>query len=91
MCINCFEPIFKGDFCKEHYKAYQQNRKKWYYKHKESILNKRKELIKLSKELGNCTKCHLPKPTDKYVICSRCREYQRNWERRNDRNTTTKN
>ena len=45
---------------------------------KKSMASERsKEMVEISKEIGNCTRCHKPKENIKYLLCVKCREYER--------------
>ena len=42
-----------------------------------------REMREVAREIGNCPRCFQERDNPKYKICSRCRLYQRQWNRRN--------
>lgn len=64
---------------KEHLRKYAR---KYYEKNREELIqyqsDYQKEMIKLSKELGNCSKCYGIKDNPKYAMCLKCRIKGRN-------------
>jgi len=73
-CKNCKEVFYtksaRRGFCGE--KCRKESKKSM-------ALERAKELREISKEIGNCTNCHKPKESMKYSLCSKCREYCREY------------
>lgn len=46
------------------------------------IRERQKELVKISREIGNCTRCGKERGNKKYTHCSKCRSHQRDYERK---------
>ena len=46
---------------------------------KEKKYDYKRDLRKISKEIGNCTKCHRKNPNHKYNWCMNCRKYYREY------------
>ena len=51
----------------------------YYRANRERLKRYCKELRDLSKEIGNCTKCHQPKEDQRYLWCINCRAYSKSY------------
>ena len=73
-----WEKIKKNPFLLEKRREAQR---RWVKKHRGEIRERsneyRKEMRKISEELGNCTNCHKEKDNPLFKMCSRCRQKNR--------------